>query len=181
MDNNKIFVLWLTGLSASGKTTMAQAISQALKDEQINAHHLDGDEVRDSFTEKLGFSKEDRDKNIIRAIELAKRHQDEGKIVVASFISPYQEHRDWGRERLDNFIEVHIGAPLDVCETRDPKGMYKKARAGEIEMFTGISDPYEEPENPDIKLETHDRTIDECLEEVLGYLDEKGLIYNNKQ
>lgn len=166
----KPFVLWLTGLSAAGKTTLAKAVYDELKKIENNVHHLDGDEVRAAAQEKLGFSKEDRDKNIALAIELAKKYQNKGVSVIASFISPYKEHRRWGRERLDNYIEVFIDTPLEICEARDPKGMYKKARAGEIEFFTGITDPYEAPENPDLHFKTEEMGIEECAEEILKYL-----------
>ena len=172
----KPFVLWLTGLSASGKTTVAKALKKELDKYGDKVHHLDGDEVREASKEKLGFSKEDRDKNIKLAIDLAKGYQDNGFMVIASFISPYREHRDWGRERLDNFIEVFVDAPLEVCESRDPKGMYGKARRGEIKMFTGISDPYEEPENPDIRLKTDNARVEDCVEEIVKYLADKKMI-----
>lgn len=167
---NKKFVLWLTGLSAAGKTTIAKAVCQELKNNGNNIHHLDGDEVRAASKEKLGYSKEDRDKNISLAVEIAKKYQDQGVNVIASFIAPYQKHRRWGRERLENYIEVYVDSPLEVCEARDPKGMYKKARAGEIEFFTGITDGYEEPENPDIHLKTDLMSVEECVEEVLKFL-----------
>lgn len=176
MRIKKIFVLWLTGLSASGKTTTAKALKKELEKYHGKVHHLDGDEVRDASPVKLGFSKEDRDKNIKLAIELAKGYQNKGFIVIASFISPYREHRDWGRDRLDNFIEVFIDAPLEVCESRDPKGMYKKARIGEIKVFTGVSDPYEEPDNPDIHLKTNDMRAEDCAGEIVKYLIDKELL-----
>lgn len=167
---NKKFVLWLTGRPAAGKTTIAKAVCQELKNKGNNIHHLDGDEVRAASKEKLGYSKEDRDKNISLAVEIAKKYQDQGVNVIASFITPYQKHRRWGRERLENYIEVYVDSPLEVCEARDPKGMYKKARAGEIEFFTGITDGYEEPENPDIHLKTGRMSVEECVEEVLKFL-----------
>ncbi len=176
MENKNTYVLWLTGLSASGKTTIAKALKKELAKYCDKVHHLDGDEARDASPVKLGFSKEDRDKNISIAIDLSKDYQDKGYSVIASFISPYREHRAWGRDRLDNFIEVFVNAPLEVCESRDPKGMYKKARAGEIEVFTGISDPYEEPDNPDVRLKTDDMRVEDCVEEIIKYLADKKLI-----
>lgn len=173
---NKKFVLWLTGLSAAGKTTIAKAVCQELKNKGNNIHHLDGDEVRAAAKEKLGYSKEDRDRNISLAVEIAKNYQKQGFNVIASFISPYKEHRNWGRERLENYIEVFIDTPLEVCELRDPKGMYKKARAGEIEYFTGVTDRYEEPKNPDIHLKTDLMPVEECVEKVLKYLKDKKFI-----
>jgi len=172
----KTFVLWLTGLSASGKTTIAKALKKELEKHCEKVHHLDGDEVRDASPVKLGFSKEDRDKNIALAIELAKNYQSKGYGVIASFISPYKEHREWGGERLDNFIEIFVDAPLEVCESRDPKGMYEKAKRGEIKMFTGVSDPYEKPDNPDIHLKTNGARVEDCVEEIIKYLTDKNLI-----
>lgn len=163
-------VLWLTGLSASGKTTLAQAIVKKLKEEGCKVHHLDGDEVRDKSKDFFGFDKEGRDKNIRAAIDLAKKYQDEGFLVVASFISPYKCHRDWGREALPGYIEVFIDTPLSECERRDPKGLYKKARAGEIKLFTGIDDPFEAPDNPDLHIKTMEMAVYECLEEVMRFL-----------
>jgi len=169
--NNKIpFILWLTGLSAAGKTTIAQSAAEKLREMNLTVHHLDGDEVRAAAKEKLGFSKEERDKNIRLAIQLAGEYQEKGFSVIASFISPYREHREWGRADLKNYLEVFVHCPLAVCEARDPKGLYKKARAGEIESFTGISDIYEEPENPELILNTHEKPLEECIEEVVGYL-----------
>ncbi len=172
----KPFVLWLTGMPAAGKTTIAKAIFQELKNRGNNIHHLDGDEVRAVSKEKLGYSKEDRDKNIALAIELAKKYQNQGVSVIASFITPYQKHRQWGKERIDNYIEVYIDSPLEVCELRDPKGMYKKARSGEIEYFTGVTDKYEEPKNPDIHLKTDWMPVEECVSEAMKYLKDKKFI-----
>jgi adenylylsulfate kinase len=176
MNQQKQFVLWLTGLPASGKTTLAKAIREELIKQIDKVHHLDGDEVRAVQNEPLGFSKEDRDKNIDLAIKLAKSYQDKGFIVIASFISPYRQHREWGRNRLNNYIEVFVSCPIEVCEARDPKGMYKKARAGEIAMFTGISDPYEEPVNPHIHLKTDQWTVEESVARSLEYLRSRGYI-----
>lgn len=177
MKANKQFILWLTGLSASGKTTLAQVLNQEFINQGIDSHHLDGDEVRTASPIQLGFSKEDRDRNIELAIEVAKRHQDNGKIVIASFITPYRVHRDWGRERLVNYIEVFINCPLHICEERDPKGLYKKARAGDVELFTGIDDPYEEPEKADIDIPTHQYTPEESKQKIFSYLRENGFIF----
>lgn len=175
-ENKKTYVLWLTGLSASGKTTLAKALKEELNKYHNKVHHLDGDEVRDASPVKLGFSKEDRDKNIDLAIELTKKYLDKGYVVIASFISPYKHHRQWGRERLDNYLEVFINCPLKICEERDPKGMYKKAHAGEIALFTGITDPYEHPENPDIHIKSDLWTIEDSVNRALEYLKEKGYI-----
>jgi len=176
MSNQNNFTLWLTGLPAAGKTTLGKAISQELKNQGYKIHHLDGDEVRATASEQLGYCPTDRDKNISLAIDLAKKYQDNGYIVIAGFISPYKRHRQWGREKLDNYIEVFINSPLEVCEARDPKGIYQKARTGEIKFFTGISDPYEVPINPEIILETNPKDVAECVNEVMEYLKEKGFI-----
>jgi len=176
MTQHKTFVLWLTGMPAAGKTTLGKAICQELKKYGHKIHHLDGDEVRAAAKEKLGYNKKDRDKNISLAIDLARKYQQQSFIVVAGFISPYREHRQWGRERLDNFIEVFVDAPLEVCEDRDPKGMYKKARAGEIEFFTGITDAYERPKDPDIYLKTDQMSVEECVSKVMEYLKDRGFL-----
>lgn len=171
-----IFTVWLTGLSGSGKTTIAKALCEKLRSGGFLVHHLDGDEVRAASKEKLGFSKEDRDKNIALAIDLALQHQKMGKAVIASFISPYKKHREVAKTTLPNFIEVFVDAPLEICEQRDPKGLYKKARSGEIVVFTGISDPYEPPKNPQLHLETHKISIDDCVNEIVSYLKKTNLI-----
>ncbi len=174
--NQKNFVLWLTGLSAAGKTSIAKRLHQKLLALDYLAHHLDGDEVRNSSPVPLGFSPKDRDMNIQLAINLARKYQENGVIVIASFITPYQRHREWARERLERYIEVFVNAPLEICEARDPKGLYKKARSGEIEFFTGISDPYEEPINPHIHLPTHEISIDEGVSRILDFLRGEGYI-----
>jgi len=174
-NNDQGFVLWLTGLSAAGKTTVADKVYEILGNNSIKIERLDGDIVRDYLT-NLGFSKEDRDANIKRVGFIAGLLSRNGVNVIASFISPYLGHRQELRDNIDNFIEVFVDAPLEVCEERDPKGMYKKARAGEIKNFTGISDPYEPPENPEIHLNTADTTPEECAEKVLNYLKDKGFI-----
>lgn len=168
--------MWLTGLSGAGKTTIAQAVREELARHNISAHHLDGDEVRQASPEKLGFSAEDRNKNIRLAIQLAQNYQKQGVPVLASFISPYQEHRAWARHGLHNFIEVFIDAPLDICEARDPKGLYKKARSGAIQSFTGIDDPYEAPQAPDIHLQTHIQSVSECAHKIISHLKNRNLI-----
>jgi adenylyl-sulfate kinase len=170
------FVLWFTGLSGAGKTTLANRVFKELKERGEKIHNLDGDEVRSAGSRKLGFTPEDRDENIRLAIELAGKYQNNGYSVVAGFISPYRRHRQWGRERLCNFAEVFVDTPLEICEARDPKGLYQKARRGEIEYFTGIGDPYEEPEAPDIHIKTNPVSIEGCLEQVWDYLRKRGFI-----
>ncbi len=176
MSTQEKFILWFTGLSASGKTTIAKAVQQELTQRGMQTYHLDGDEVRARAKEHFGFTQEGRDKNIQAAITYAKEYQDQGYVVVASFISPYAHHRMWGKNTLYNFIEVFVDCPLSVCEQRDPKGLYKKAHAGEVAFFTGISDPYEEPTNPDIHLKTDSTSKDDCIKTVLTYLEEHNFI-----
>lgn len=173
---NSVFILWMTGLSGSGKTTLAQAVRNELVNMGIKVHHLDGDEIRAAAPVKLGFSSSDRDRNILTAIELAERYQRDGFSVIASFISPYRRHRDWARERLVNCREVFVNLPLEVCEARDVKGLYRKARAGEIEFFTGISDAYERPDNPHLEVKTNEVSVFEAADKVVSYLSESGLI-----
>ena len=173
---NKGFVLWFTGLSQAGKTTIADRVFELLKEKGLRAERLDGDIVRQSLTKDLGFSKEDRDKNIERVTFVAKLLSRNGVIVLASFISPYRETRKKVREEVNNFIEVFCSCPLGICEQRDAEGLYQKARKGEIQNFTGISDPYEEPKNPDIELKTHELSIEECVNKIINYLKENKLL-----
>jgi len=170
------FVLWMTGLSGAGKTTIALALEKELRVRGIRIERLDGDTVRQSLTKDLGFSKEDRDKNIERVTFVAKLLSRNNVVVLASFISPYHETRDYVRNETTNFIEVFVDAPLDVCIERDVKGMYKKALAGEIPHFTGVSDPYESPETPDIHVRTDQETVEQSVQGVLTWLEERGLI-----
>ena len=170
------FVLWFTGLSQAGKTTVANRVYQILKERGLKLERLDGDIVRKSLSAELGFSKEDRDENIKRVAHVAKLLSDRGTGVICSFISPYRKTRDGIRKQVTNFIEVFCNCPLEVCERRDTKGLYEKARRGEIQNFTGISDPYEPPENPEIELRTDLETIEESTNKVIKYLEEKGFI-----
>ena len=166
----------MTGLSGAGKTTIAKILETELHSRGIRFERLDGDVVRESLTRDLGFSKEDRDKNIERVTFVAKLLSRNNVGVVASFISPYREVRDMVRRETTNFIEVFVHAPLEVCEGRDVKGMYAKARAGQIANFTGISDPYEEPLNPEITVHTADETPAQSAARIIGYLEQHNLI-----
>lgn len=170
------FVLWMTGLSGAGKTTIALILMEELKKRGVKAERLDGDVVRESLTRDLGFTKEDRDKNIERVTFVAKLLSRNGVGCVCSFISPYQAVRDMVRANTTNFLEVYVDAPLEVVIERDVKGLYKKALNGEIPNFTGISDPFEAPKNPDIHVRTDQQTPEESAHYILGVLEEKGLI-----
>lgn len=170
------FVLWMTGLSGAGKTTLALAIEKQLRSRGVRLERLDGDTVREGLTRDLGFSKEDRDKNIERVSFVAKLLSRNGVGCVCSFISPYQAVRDMVRAGTTNFIEVFIDAPLNVVIDRDVKGMYKKAIAGEIPNFTGISDPFEAPANPEIHIHTDQETPAESAQRILTYLERQNFI-----
>ncbi len=176
MAEHQGFTLWFTGLSGAGKTTVAVALEKELRARGVKVERLDGDTVRKSLTRDLGFSKEDRDKNIERVTFVAKLLSRNGVGVLASFISPYRATRAMVREETTNFIEVFVNAPLEVCADRDVKGLYAKAFAGEIPNFTGVSDPYEEPSDPEILLNTHEETVDESVAKCLVYLEEHGFI-----
>jgi adenylylsulfate kinase len=159
--------VWLTGLSGAGKTTITQALAEKLRGEGHSLEILDGDIVRENLTKGLGFSKVDRDENIRRIGFVAHLLTRNGVIVLVSAISPYREIREEVRDRIGDFIEVHVSAPLEVCEQRDVKGLYKRARAGEIKSFTGIDDPYEAPLNPDVNCQTHLETLEESVAKVM--------------
>ena len=176
MTDQTGFTLWMTGLSGAGKTTIAKILVKELQDRGLKIERLDGDVVRQSLTRDLGFTKEDRDKNIERVTFVAKLLSRNGVGVVCSFISPYQAVRDQVRAETTNFIEVFIHAPLEVCAERDVKGMYAKAFAGEIENFTGVSDPYEAPTNPDITINTHEEEPEESAARLIAYLEEHSYI-----
>ena len=175
---HKSCVLWFTGLSGAGKSTLANAVEQKLFERGLHSYVLDGDNVRHGLNKGLGFSDEDRKENIRRIGEVAKLFVDSGIIACTAFISPFREDRDNVRSILaeGEFIEVYTKCSLDTCEERDPKGLYKKARNGEIPDFTGISSPYEEPISPEIVVETDKVTIEEGVEQVLRYLKSKGII-----
>jgi adenylylsulfate kinase len=172
-------ILWFTGLSGSGKSTLANAVDHRLHELGLSSYVLDGDNVRHGLNGDLGFSPEDRTENIRRIGEVAKLFADAGTFALTAFISPYREDRDRIREtaaRPDDFVEVFVYCPLDVCEERDPKGLYKKARAGEIPEFTGISAPYEEPVAAELVVDTAEYSLEECVELVLKHLVERGYI-----
>jgi adenylylsulfate kinase len=176
LKGHKGSVLWFTGLSASGKSTVANTVDHILHSRGIHTCVLDGDNVRHGLNKNLGFSAEDRAENIRRVGEVAAMFAGSGCVTLTAFISPYKADRDKARELLGDgaFIEVYVNASLETCEARDPKGLYKKARAGEIKGFTGIDDPYEAPENPELTLDADTKSIDELAEEVVSYLESKG-------
>ena len=171
-------VVWLTGLSGSGKSTIAYRLESILLQAGCKAYVLDGDNLRHGLNGDLGFAPEDRAENIRRVGEVAKLFLDAGIIVIAAFVSPYAADRAAIRESVSDgaFFEVFVDTPLDVCESRDPKGLYAKARAGEIKNFTGIDDPFEEPVEPEIKLDTHLLSVDESVGNVISFLRSRGIV-----
>jgi adenylylsulfate kinase len=169
--------VWFTGLSGSGKTTISKIVERELKNRQIRHEILDGDVVRQNLTADLGFSKEDRQKNIERVSFVAKLLTRNNVIVLGSFISPYRQMRDYARQEIDSFIEVYVKCSLEECTRRDVKGLYKKALNGEIPKFTGISDPFEEPENPELIINTEHETAELSARKVINYLEQNDYIW----
>ena len=174
--DHKGVTLWFTGLPCSGKSAVADRAAEILKERGYKVERLDGDIVRQDLTRDLGFSKADRDENIRRVTFVSKLLTRNGVIVLTSFISPYIEVRDRARREIGSFLEIYAQCPLDVCIQRDVKGMYKKAIAGQIKEFTGISDPYEEPVHPELVLETDKETLEESTARVLALLKEGGFL-----
>ena len=173
--------IWLTGLAGAGKSTIAVAAEKALVDQGRLAYVLDGDNVRHGLNKNLGFSPEDRTENIRRIGEVAKLFTDSGVIVFTSFISPYRSDRDAVRELMGSgdFVEAYVAADLETCEDRDVKGLYAKARKGEIPEFTGISAPYEEPEKPELLVDTNQQSVEESVAQIVSYLQENGYLGDN--
>lgn len=172
LKGHKSCILWYTGLSGSGKSTLANRVEEKLFDLGLHTYILDGDNIRMGLNKGLGFSDDDRKENIRRIGEVSKLFVDAGIIVSTAFISPFRSDRDMVRNLVKpgEFVEIFIDAPLDVCEKRDPKGLYKKARAGEIKQFTGIDSPYEAPENPELIVKTGEKSLDECADDVIEWL-----------
>ena len=170
--------MWFTGLSACGKSTVANEVDHLLHAKGIRTYVLDGDNIRMGLNKNLGFSAADRAENIRRIGEVAKLFADAGILTLTAFISPYRADRDAARALFaaGSFIEVLVDASLATCETRDPKGLYKKARAGELKGFTGIDDPYEAPENPELTLDSNSKSIQKLAAEVVAYLDKGGYL-----
>lgn len=169
-------VLWLTGLSGAGKTTIARQLEQKLRERDLLVELLDGDDIRQNLSKGLGFSREDRDMNVRRVGYAADLLSRNGVMVIVSLISPYRNVRNELRSSLKNFIEIYIDAPLDVCEVRDVKGLYAKARSGQIKFFTGIDDPYEEPLNPHITCYSSEETIDMSVAKVMTWLEDAKIL-----
>ncbi len=177
LNKHQSGLIWLTGLSAAGKSTIAHAVEKELHDQGIRTYVLDGDNIRHGLNSNLGFSPEDRKENIRRIGEVAKLMANAGVLTFAAFISPYREDRDTVRSLFkdDNFIEIYVKCSVEECERRDPKGQYKKARAGIIKNYTGISAPYEEPLNPEIIIDTETMNLEESKKCVIEYLCKKNI------
>lgn len=178
LNNHKSGLIWFTGLSASGKSTIAHSVEKKLFERGFRTYVLDGDNVRHGINSNLGFSREDRKENLRRIVEVSKLFVDAGILVLAAFISPYKEDREYIRKRFegDNFLEIYVKCSVEECEKRDPKGQYKKARAGIIKNYTGVSAPYEEPENPDLILDTEKKSLEESVNMVIDLLIKGGLL-----
>ena len=178
LNGHKSIALWFTGLPSSGKSTIAHALEKMLHDMGLKTYTFDGDNVRHGLCSDLGFSPEDRAENLRRIGEMIKLFLDAGIIALAAFVSPLKEDREKVKKIVgkENFVEIYCRCPVEVCKLRDTKGMYKKAETGEIKYYTGVSAPYEEPENPDIVLDTHLFSIEECIEKVFNYIQDMILI-----
>lgn len=176
LNGHRSFVLWFTGLPSSGKSTIAHAVEKKLHDMGIKTYTLDGDNVRHGLCSDLDFSPKDREENLRRIGEMIKLFLDAGVVVLAAFVSPFRKDRERVRNMLSkrDFVEIYCKCPVDVCEMRDPKGMYKKAKKGEIKDYTGVSAPYEEPESPDLILDTNNVGINENLKNVLQFIERQG-------
>lgn len=177
-NGHKSCVLWFTGLSGSGKSTLANSVDYALFQDGYRSYVLDGDNIRHGLNSDLSFRPADRKENIRRIGEVAKLFVDSGQIVSTAFISPFLEDRAMVREMFeaDEFIEIYVNCPIQVCESRDPKGLYKKARNGEIPDFTGISSPYEPPSSPEINIETDKMTIEQSVKKIIAFLKDKKIL-----
>jgi adenylylsulfate kinase len=176
LNKHRSALLWFTGLSGSGKSTLAQAVEESLYQLGYHTFVLDGDNVRHGLCADLGFSDKDREENIRRVGEVGKLFVEAGIIVLTAFISPFISDRARARNLVGaDFIEIHCNCPLEVCEQRDVKGLYRRARAGEIKEFTGISSPYEIPENPELAVDSANKSVEACVKEILEYLIQQGI------
>ena len=182
LNRHQSALLWFTGMSGSGKSTVAHAVEALLYDHGVRTYVLDGDNIRHGLNKDLGLSPEDRKENIRRIAEVSKIMVDAGILVFCAFIAPYRESRAFVRELMGDlpYFECFVKCPLDVCEQRDPKGLYAKARSGEIKNMTGISAPYEEPENPDLVLETDTSSLDESVDRVMRFLIDQEIVSRPK-
>jgi len=180
LNGHRTALLWFTGLSGSGKSTLAHALEERLFNMGIRSYVLDGDNIRCGLNNDLGLSPNDRKENIRRIAEVAKLMVDSGILVFAAFIAPYRNSRMFVRELMLDFpfYECYVNCPLDLCETRDPKGLYKKARSGEITNMTGITAPYEEPENPELIVNTSETSLDNCVDKMIDFLIVKKIIFS---
>ena len=177
MNGHKGCTVWLTGLSGSGKSTIAVDLEKRLCERGVRTYILDGDNIRHGLNKNLGFSPADRTENIRRIGEVAKLFTDAGVVALTAFISPYRADRDQVRALMPaDFVEVHVECPVEVCEQRDVKGLYKKARAGEIKEFTGISAPYEAPLTPELKIDTSGQSVDASARQIFAYLEQRGIV-----
>ena len=174
--SDKGVTIWFTGLSGAGKSTLSEALTRHFQAQGRNVEVLDGDEVRTHLSKGLGFSREDRDTNIKRIAYVCKLLTRNGALCISAAIAPYREARAWARQEIGNFVEIYVKCPLEVCRERDVKGLYKLVDEGKIQHFTGVDDPYEEPENPDLVVETSKQTIDESVASILAKLVELGYL-----
>ena len=175
LNGHSSFLVWFTGLSGSGKSTLSNQVEEELFRQGIRTFSLDGDNIRQGLNNNLGFSEEDRHENLRRIAEVSKLFVESGSVVIASFISPLKKDREMIRKIIgaENFFEVFVNTSLEECERRDVKGLYKKARAGEIKNFTGIDAPYENPENPDIEIKTEEENLEEAIKRIVLHLQDK--------
>jgi len=173
---NTGFTIWFTGLSGAGKSTLSEIIEQRLKERGRNVEILDGDIVRTHLSKGLGFSREDRDTNIKRIAFVCSLLTRNGVVCISAAIAPYREARDWAREQIGNFVEVYVNCPIEVCRQRDVKGLYKLVDEGKLKGFTGVDDPYEEPEHPELVIETDKETIEESVSRIFAKLEELGYL-----
>ena len=180
LNGHRTALLWFTGLSGSGKSTLAHALEERLFNMGIRSYVLDGDNIRCGLNNDLGLSPNDRKENIRRIAEVAKLMVDSGILVFAAFIAPYRNSRMFVRELMSDFpfYECYVNCPVNVCETRDPKGLYKKARNGEITNMTGLTAPYEEPENPELIVNTSQTPLDDCVDKIIDFLIVKKIIFS---
>jgi adenylylsulfate kinase len=176
MKKHQGFTVWFTGIPCCGKTTIADQVATLLKKKDYMVERLDGDVVRQGLTSDLGFSKKDRDENIRRATFLAKMLTRNNVVVLATFVSPYREQRRNARKEIERFVEVYVRCPVEICMKRDVKGMYRKALEGKIKHFTGVDDPYEEPEHPELIINTDTESVEESVKKVMHTIEELGYI-----